>query len=386
MKTFNIPSDFENGTIDKLVRLNQKYENANVSEVYGNITLGNYFNSGRATSNLPEISLERFSEYVQYAKQNNIYFNYTFNATHLQNNEFYADTIKRIKNLLHDLYNAGVQTIIVALPAMYEIIQSTGLKFQIKGSVLSEITSPNKALLFKKMGATRIVPDESLTRDFFTLEQIVKTFGSEVELIANAWCSSDCQYRMFHYNQLSSEDGERDSSVSNSYYPNRCYSRIFQDISNFLKLNWIRPEDLKYYSEIGINHFKLQGRHLLNMQMENRPAYKGDLIKTVEAYLSEKFDGNLFDLLTLFNPAYIFRLNWDNRKFDNFLEPFKMKNNFCKKNCTACKYCESFARKIVSADEFIEEGTKCQSFFGMMDGFQSLIWDDKDQKPTFFPL
>src|SRR4030042_3134930 len=98
---FNIPADFNNETIDQLTSLNQKFPNAKVTEVYGSVTEGTYFTSGRAFDNLPKVSLVKLADYIEYAKQRNISFNYTFNSTHLQNNEFFPDSIKKIKNFLH---------------------------------------------------------------------------------------------------------------------------------------------------------------------------------------------------------------------------------------------------------------------------------------------
>ena len=54
---------------------------------------------------------------------------------------------------------------IVALPPLIEIVKSTGLDFRIKASVFCQVTTRNRALVFKNMGVDKIVVDEALVRE-----------------------------------------------------------------------------------------------------------------------------------------------------------------------------------------------------------------------------
>jgi collagenase-like PrtC family protease len=365
MKYFSLPVDFKKETIDAYDALNRRYPDARVVETYGSITRGVYFSSGRLARQMTEADLFDLHDYIRYAQTKDIGFNYTMNAPFLHNREFTQQGIKEIKIFLGQLYEAGVRELTVTLPSLMELIQSTDYDFTIKASCICQITNPSRALFYKNLGVKRMVVDESINRDFKNLENIRKAFGDQVEVIANQVCDLNCVYRMFHYNMIS---GEPEGSVNETgvdFYEHRCVLQQFKNRYNLLKLSWIRPEDLHYYTDIGIHYFKLQGRHTF--------VKKGDPLRTVECYFKESHDGNLMDLLTMFATMNNFKVHVDNKKLAGFLKPFVEKENFCRHNCTDCKYCEAFARRAIDlegADEIIE---MARQFYDRYDRYKKLI-------------
>jgi collagenase-like PrtC family protease len=364
MKYFSVPSDFKHETIDGYEQLNNEYEDSKVIETYGQVTIGNSYGSGRSIDLLPSIDFIDLSNYIQYSKAKGINFNYTLNASHMCNKEFTENGVKEIKSFLKKLHTIGVRSLTIALPSLFEMIKSMDLDFKIKTSAICQITNANKASSYKKMGAERIVTDESINRDFYTLKQIREVFGDKVEIIVNAICYKDCIYRMFHYNQLAVDSVKVTSATSTQYYNHRCVAKRFEDISNIMKLSWVRPEDIRYYSKIGINHFKLQGRHNV---------LGGDPIKTVECYFKENFDGNLMELLDFFSPTNSFNVYVDNKKLDGFLKPFFEIEKFCKNSCTNCNYCEKYAQKAIDYQKAKDVAELTKKFYKEYDSFTELI-------------
>lgn len=372
MRYFSMPADFKNETIDEYEKLNDGYKDSKIIETYGNITLGNQCESGRAGKQLPKVHISDLKNYIRYSKEKNIDFNYTINAPYMQNKEFTEKGIQEIKNFLRDLYEAGVRSLTVALPSLIELIQSTVYDFKIKASTLCLITNANKAAAYKRRGVERIVADESINRDFFTLKRIRKVFGDKIEIIINPICHKNCIYRMFHYNQIGGDSLDHSNDVSINFYEHRCVLQRHESISNFLKLCWVRPEDIKYYTNIGINYFKLQGRHLM--------LTGGDPIRTVKAYFDESFEGDLMDLIYMFAPMNSFKILIDNKKLDGFIKPYYEVENFCKNECTSCNYCENFARKCIDFEKAAGVIRLADEFYSSYDQFRKMIEFIKSEK------
>lgn len=334
MNYFSVPADFNEKTIDSYYSLNNKYRDKCIKETYGQMTICKKISSGRLR--IPEIDYVKLKNYVQYSQERGIEFNYTLNGLSMNNIEFTHDGIKNIISLLNEVYNLGIRNLTVTLPSLIELIQYTGLDFKIKASTMCQISNANKASDYKKLGVNRIVLDESINRDFNKLKDIRSAFEDKIEVIVNTICNKDCIYKIFHYNQIANEYTNTGSNASAGYYPNRCMMWRYENISNLLKLSWIRPEDIKHYYNIGINHFKIQGRQLVLF---------GDPVKTVECYFNEYFDGNLLELLNLFVPNQSYDIYIDNRKLDNFIKPF-VEGKLCESNCNNCNYCFSVASTI----------------------------------------
>lgn len=375
MNFFCMPSDFKNETIDEYEKLNTAYKDARIIETYGNITIGNFMESGRATSQLPRVSLSDLQGFIKYSNEKGIDFNYTINATHMQNREFSEKGILEIKRFLGEIYEAGVRALTIALPSLMELVQSTKYGFRIRGSTLCQVTNATKALAFKNMGLDRLVPDESLNKDFKALKRIIRAFGEKVEIIVNPICYKNCIYRMFHYNQIGSDSVGITGEISTNYYEHRCVLQRHERISNLLRLCWVRPEDLKYYNAVGIQYFKLQGRQLVFSK-------DCDVVRTVKAYMDQSYDGDFWDLITMGVPVNNFKIAMDNKRLDGFIKPFYEEKLVCQNDCDQCGYCDRFARKCIDFNKAEEIARLSEEFYNGYDQFKKALAKVDNKKIT----
>lgn len=365
MKYYSVPADFNNETIDRYAQLNTSYESSKVIETYGNITINDSFGSGRLVRQMARVDFLDLRRYIEYSNRHGIGFNYTLNASHLHNKEFTDEGAAEIKRFLKKLYEIGVRSLTITLPSLTELARSCRLDFEIKASTICQVNNPCKALALKQRGISKIVVEEAINRDFHQLKAIREAFGPKVEVIVNQVCDQNCLYRMFHYNMISGDPMGTTNQIGIDFYEHRCVLQQLRSIDNLMKLCWVRPEDIKYYTEIGIQHFKLQGRHTF--------VKGGDPVRTVKAYFDESFDGNLMDLLTMFARLTGFTVFVDNKKLDGFIKPFVEKKNFCRYDCTHCHYCETFARKCIDYEKANEIAAAAHVFINDYDSFKKMI-------------
>ena len=138
-----------------------------------------------------------------------------------------------------------------------------------------------------------------------------------------------------------------------SYY---CKYQKFKNPIEHLKMQWIRPEDLMLYHEIGIEFFKLDGRDKSGSFMVN----------VIEAYLRQKYEGNFLHLLnrryvnnsfseeSLYSNCKIedseidsaWKICIDNRDLDGFVYSLILDNHNCLGDCFGCNRCDKIKEKI----------------------------------------
>lgn len=360
MKYFSVPADFKKETIDDYYHLNQAYKDSRVVETYGNITIGNELESGRPVDILPETDLTDLRHYIDYSRHKGIDFNYTLNASYMQNKELTKEGTAQIYRFLSKLYQAGVRLLTITLPSLVEVVKQNpyGYDFTIIGSTICQVTNVSKAREIEKTGVKRIVVDESVNRNFKVLKRIKESVAIPVEIIANSICHVDCTWRMFHYNQIAGDSIEVSSGCSNSYYPHKCLLRRYERPDNLLRLTWVRPEDIHYYTAIGIHFFKLQGRPRV---------LKGQPVRAVEAYFKEDYQGDLFELLNLFAPVSSFKAPVDNKKLGGFIKHFYDHPGFCGHDCEKCRFCQSFAQKSIDAGKVEEVYLLAKEYYSKID-------------------
>jgi hypothetical protein len=168
----------------------------------------------------------------------------------------------------------------------------------------------------------------------------------------------------------------------------KCTEMKLRDPVNFLRSEWIRPEDLHLYEGLGYDRFKIAERDIPTPLMASRVKayaerrYEGNLLDLVQPYGFRDVKGSgryyrhglawllrfffrpmlanparmlllkrLADLLSMTRPAEgdpLVRI--DNRALDGFMERFRERG--CREeDCGECRWCHEFAGKSVRMDE-----------------------------------
>lgn len=357
-----VPTTFEDVFLDKLNQLNEKYRglNAQVYEIYGSFKLS-IFGTGWPSTLLPEVDAERLERHILKAHQYGIKFAYTLNPICMNLLEYTDKGRKALDKLLNKLAKTKVDTVVVAIPYLIEYIARNYPEFEVKVSSLSYIDSLNRALMYEELGASRLTLSEDVNRCFHLLRLIRKNVKAGLEVIANNGCLLKCPFRTYH-NTITAHVSQSviEDQVGFTYKPYplmRCVLKRLCDHKEIIKAPWFRPEDIKYYHDVGVEYIKIAGRGL--------PAE--DLLRLVEAYLSRRYDGDIYALI---DNSYMhfcwdmfhinaeilppLKISIDNRSLDGWYEYFVNKNPPCLIGCGDCNYCDEIAKKVVKSDPEIE--------------------------------
>ncbi|OGV51080.1 MAG: hypothetical protein A2X49_15840 [Lentisphaerae bacterium GWF2_52_8] len=197
--------------------------------------------------------------------------------------------------------------------------------------------------------------NQDVNRDFPLIRAIRENVKCSLQLIANNSCLGYCPIAYYHENTTSFISQVRAVKMEpvKEYCTLYCHSQKLIDPANILASEWIRPEDIHYYEEIGVDSFKLCDR---TMPPET-------IVKVVKAYTDRRYDGNFMDLLFSFVKRHkiiladpkikkktpIEGIYVDNRKLDGFIKYFisgdrrlSMDENLI--------YCRKWAEKAVTID------------------------------------
>jgi len=223
---------------------------------------------------------------------------------------------------------------------------------------------------WEDLGADTIILSPHINRNFDLLKKIAEYKKCEVEVIANLSCLYQCPYSFYHsvLETHASQKAHKSKGFVVDYCILNCSYIKAKNPMEIIRSPWIRPEDLHYYQDIGIDRCKLTDR--------TRTTDK--IVSVVEAYTNRNYEGNLIDILLTFqgkgrielnafrkmkyflhplfvnvfrlkkmeNLLYDFKVYIDNRKLDGFLEYFLRQNCFLT-SCKDCGYCEKIAKEVV---------------------------------------
>lgn len=303
------------------------------------------------------------------------------NASCLDNREFTRIGQKQIRRLLSWLGSLSIDTITVANPYLGYLIRKEYSRFKLNVSIFASVDSVGKAKFWAEdIGVDKITLPPRIKRNFPLLKKFRSAINCELQLLANQLCLHDCPFSIYHMNF--------DSHASQSHHPLKgfgidrrlinCRYKLFTQPEELIKASWIRPEDIRYYENVGINSLKVTDR-------VRETQY---IISILKAYLERKFEGNLIDLLFcvnrlplrslifkslkfFFHPMYInifklkkfmqlfsdIRIYIDNRKLDGFLDYF-FEGKCNPDDCEECTYCRDVAERVIHIDNGYKEKVK----------------------------
>jgi collagenase-like PrtC family protease len=360
-----------------------------VYEIYGKLT-SDFFGGGRPSFYLPEVDRHQFERYVRRTHEAGIQYNYLLNASAMGNQEYTREGRRQMDEMLDWLDSTGVDSVTVANLFFLRLIKRRHPRLKVRISSHRFTDNARKVRFWVENGADYIVVSEvNIHREFAVLKAMREAAGNvELQLIVNNWCRQDCAIAGNHAVSLSAA-----SQTNSRGFPLDYCSLVCNDIRlkapvNYIRANWIRPEDLPLYEELGYHNFKIVER--------NTPT--AILLDRVKAYSARRYDGNLLDLVQNYaypvekfgkkgedafsikrmikyfikptqvnllkfskvidfgktasvlyplrgpNPVFI-----DNRALDGFMDRFQEKG--CQDlDCEACRYCHEWAAKSVTID------------------------------------
>lgn len=364
---------------DKLIDEIKDYP---VYEIYGKLK-NDFIGGGRPDNDLIDVQKEKFEIHVKKTREAGIKFNYLLNGSCLSNNEQDIIWQESLKNFLNYLKSVGVNALTVTNPYILQFIKKYFKNdFTVRISTFACIDSFEKAKYWEQMGADYICVDfVKINRDFKTLKYMVENLkNSKIEILVTNSCLKNCPMIHTHTNGLahaSMKDNKTNTYEDWSLF--YCQKKELENLEEYVKSPWVRPEDIKYYEEIGIEHFKITERDFPT----------SELVKRVKAYTERKYDGNLLDLIQghgclvkenldlvknnvstreeIYSEIKRVRglgrarecerhIFIDNTKLENFIKFFL--ENKCTNQCDKCNYCKRISNKVITKNEDVCEYLK----------------------------
>ena len=349
-----------------------------VEELYGKLA-SDFVGGGRPSYRLPHITKRQAQTHIQQIHKRGMKFNYVLNASCLGNKELTIPGQRQLHRLLDWLVDIRVDSVTVTLPYLMQLIKRQYPQFKVYVSNFAGVNTIRKAKYWENAGADGITLDFTKTqRNFPLLEVIRKNVKCKLQVFANVHYTYGCPLISFHpnYSSHASQSTHPSRGFMIDYCLLNCLKRKIADPAEIIRAVWIRPEDVHYYEEIGIDRMKLVGRGWLT----------DALLRVVDAYTNQHYEGNLMDLIyphvgkTIFTEskisricrglryffrpfsANIFKLRKieglvsgglpfyiDNRALDGFLKYF-LKEDCSLKSCEDCGYCKEVAERVVKVD------------------------------------
>ena len=363
----SISTNFQDDYIDEIKKFS-------VKEVYGKLNT-DFVGGGRPSFMLPVIGKKKLGLFIKELHLNGIKFNYLLNSTCLNNREVTKKGYNKIRSDLDWLSEIGTDSVTVAISFLGQIIKKHYPQFNLHVSAFAGVRSLRHAQYWEELGADVITLEpQTLNREFSIIKNISSNIKAELQVIANQGCLYCCPNVNYHANLVShaSQSKHRSKGFLIDYCAFECKTSRLNEKVNFIRADWIRPEDMKEYEKVGVKNFKLIQRNWTTME----------LVRVIKAYSEREYKGNLADLV-----EFLFRENtfltlsrkikyflhpfkgdlygaWkkyrrikqkvgsveiDNKSLDGFLDIFK-KESCQMKNCNICRYCHTVADKVVKID------------------------------------
>lgn len=342
-----------------------------VTEVYG-CNSATPVGTGRPSMVLGKTTKEDMPAYIKKVHEKGFKFSYVLNAPCMNNREYSVKGHSELIENIDWLVSIGIDGFTVSIPYIIEIIKKRHPNIAVKSAIAAHVGTARRAKHFERLGVDEIVIDNMINRDFRMLEKIKKTVNCKLTLLLNDACLYDCPYRVYHYNTCghASQTNHETGGFYIDYCSIRCLIDRMNDPSLLISARFIRPEDVKYYEDLGFDSFKVSGRRMKTHW----------ITRAAKAYATRIYDGNLSDILDysiigieedvetpdfepvmkgakdLKSPSFSklatfrpHRPNINNRSLDGFLKQFV--DLKCSGICDDCHYCKSWADKAVKTKQ-----------------------------------
>jgi len=322
------PGNFESlkiivDEIKKAKKINKKLKRESF-EVY--VGFPEFVGTGRATLYKP--NFEDLAKQVNYAKKHNIRFEVVINASCIGGMHLTPKGINYINWIFSQLKNIGVDSVALSDPYLVDLAKNNGLEVNV--SCIALVDSLDKAMFWDEKEVYAITLDSSINRHFDVIQEIKENVSCKLKILVNEACLYKCPMRTQHFNFFSHANAQNIPALDDYYY-NKCINLRVKKKELIIKSPFVRPEDLKHYKGL-VDIFKISGR--------SHPI--GWIKRVLNAYLNEKWEGNLMELLDC--PRELEHFYYlDNKALNGAIEYWTS----CNKLCSKCNFCRELADKAL---------------------------------------
>lgn len=368
-----------------------EFERFRVDEVYGKFSY-DLTGGGRAAYITKPISRKRCAEYIQEIRKRGIRFNYLLNSMCLDNQEQSRSWRKKMFLFLEWLGNRGVDSVTVTIPYLLDVIKRHFPHFKVGIGTGAQVDSAARAKYWEGLGADAITLSEiTVNRNFRILRSIRAAVRCKLQLIANNGCLQGCPFAFYHaVCNAHASQSSRKNALFIDYCRLQCRHEVYSDVSNFLKLNWIRPEDIGFYGRLGVDSIKLVDRVMPTAYLRtvlsaySRQSYEGNLLDILTGMLGTSryrlgelfskarfffhpFQVNVFSFFFAFSKLKNCAVYVDNKGLDGFIENIS-RINCGDTDCRDCGYCGEIAQKVIRCEDLKKFARSRDNFRAALDG------------------
>ncbi len=362
---FSVSTNFQ----DDFIPMIKKFP---IGEVYGKATQ-DFIGGGRPSFILPDIRKKCIKRFIKELHKNGIKFNYLLNSTCLDNQEITRKGYQRIRKDLDWISKMEVDSVTVSISYLAKIIKEYYPQIKLKVSAFAGVRSLRQAKYWEELGADVVTLEpQTMNREFGIIKNITSNTKAKIQLIVNQGCIYSCPNVLYHANLFShsSQVNHYSQGFLIDHCALECKTEKLKEKVNFIRADWIRPEDIPEYEAIGVKDFKIIQRNWPTVRLE----------KTIGAYVQKEYSGNLADIIEFLFAKNVFlsfskklkysfyalqanlsgalkfykdikglkkNVHIDNVLLKNFIDIFKSES--CQlKNCDTCRYCHAIADRVVT--------------------------------------
>lgn len=335
-----IPCHWDRKLIEEIEGGVKLEDRLGIKEVYGSLP-STPMGHGRASKSVKNVTKEEAIDFRLFLKQREINFVYLFNAPFKFKDEGHRKEVD--EHIQWVLGEFCPDALTITSRELMGRVRSFDKNIPIHISTIAGVKDSKDLEQFLDVNPVRVVPHHDCGKRWDDLKGIVdlgEKNGIEVEMLSTESCLFNCPQREGHYNFLANE-------CEDGAFHKNCNARKLTNPRELLLAGGIiRPEDEKFYEEMGVKFFKITGR-------SKSPEW---LPEVVDAYRKGSYEGNLIRLLGI-DPS-LEAEKWiyiDNKALDGFIENFPQ----TKELSDEIKYADSWISKLYNEGEFkIMDGTK----------------------------
>ena len=307
-----------------------------ISEIYMSVDNAQW---GSGRNYVHHVDFQEAARQVSHARRHGIDLSLAFNTVCFGQEKFKEDFLQRFTRLISMMEKAGFSNVILSDPYLMEIVKDEFPGLGVIVSVFAEVDSENRLAFYNDLGVDRIIIPHELNRNLAKLEKFSKMSSCPLEVILNLGCTHYCARADAHSSFTGHYCGSVMQMVMGDYYTTYCNHRKLTQPWEFLCQDWIRPEDVYRYENLGVQYFKLAGRATAT----------GWIIRAAKAYLERSYEGDLQDLISSYYPL-IKRAEGEKSPMspipNKALEPYMDELYNCGHQCDRCERCRKFYQEI----------------------------------------